>query len=345
MDWKRFYREELARPEGRQAALDAIERHAGGDPVIRTALRAGGWASFPHVTLRDSAEPMARVAQSILACGRPKVLALGVLHGGTMPMPLREDWAAMNGASARAEALFPRFAGAFFARGATQTPFGPIADAMTPAGAEFIREDPALLGGEFSLDLFLALLAAAAQARGVSPPAVTRLFVGATRSPGGSFQVAQALAQEIRTLVDGDTVCVATGDLAHIGHGYSTPAETADLPTDRQALETMLLPRLREMHEAALARRDFATAWAIGTRCRSDQRHLLPVIAEWVGPSAGFELLSFKLSDYAAINGMPPPCFVAAALGVFRQGLTRAGPPLPAPAALRDVGSRSPRTR
>lgn len=323
MDWKRFYGEQLARPDGRKAALDAVEHHAGGDPVIQQALLAGGCATFPHVTLRDSAAPIARVVQSILECGKPRVMALGVLHGGTLPMHHREAWAALNNASISAEEVFPRFAGAFVERGVTPTPFGPIADAAVPAGAEFIREDPSLLSGEFSLDLFLALLAAAAQVRGVRPPAVTRLYVSATRSPDGRFHVAQALAQEIRRLIDDDdTVCVATGDLAHIGHGYSTAAEVAALTSDVHALEAMLLPQLQAMNDAAVARRDFATAWAIGTRCRSDQRHLLPVIADLVGPRAAFDLLSFRLSDYAAINGMPPPCCVAAALGVFRpQGI------------------------
>jgi hypothetical protein len=45
---------------------------------------------------------------------------------------------------------------------------------------------------------------------------------------------------------------------------------------------------------------------------------MLPVIAELVGRKATAQLLSFRLADYARINGVPPPCFVGAALGVFR---------------------------
>lgn len=326
MDWKRFYADELAQAWGRRAALDAVRRHAGGDAAVRAALLAGGWASFPHVTLRDSAEPIARVAQSIIASGKQRVVALGVLHGGTLPAGLREAWMALSGDASLARAAFPRFAGAFFARGEIATPFGPIAEGVLPARAEFIREDAALLEGEFSLDLFLAVLAAAAQQQGVRPPAVTRLFVCAVRSPDGSFQLAQELAGEVSALVDADTACVTTGDLAHVGHGYTAASETAALPADRQVLEAMLRAGIHQQHEAALTRRDFEAAWATGTRWRNDQRHLLPVLAELVGPGARFELLSFSLSDYSRVNGEAPPCFVAAALGLFhRAGASTAG--------------------
>ena len=319
MDWKRYYAEELGQPWGRKAAWDAVTRHAGGDRALQAALRAGAWVSFPHVTLRDSAEPLARLAQSIIESGKKRVVALGVLHGGTLPAAYRDAWAALSAESSQAQAVFPRFAGAFFVRGAAATPFGPVDEGALPMQTESVREDAAILEAEFSLDLFLALLAAAAQLRGVRPPAVTRLFVGAVRSPGGSFQLAQTLAREIGALVDEDTACVATGDLAHLGHGYTAASDVAALPDDRRALEAVVRASIDEQCDAALTRGDFAAAWAVGTRWRNDQRHMLPVIAELVGPKARFELLSLDLSDYSQINGVQPPCFVASALGVFHR--------------------------
>lgn len=318
MDWKRFYAEELALPSGHRAVLDAVERHAPGDAAIAGALVAGALASFPHVTLRDSADPIARLAQSILETGKEHVLALGVLHGGTMPKVYREGWSALQCGLPEAEKVFPRFAGAFFSHGDATTPFGPIEEGPLPPPTEFMREDAALLAGEFSLDLFAALLAAAAQVRGVRPPALSRLFVCATRSPRGDFAVAQAVASEMRAVIGSGTVCVATGDLAHVGHGYSSAGEAAGLPDDPGTLEASVRAGIVEQYEAALGRHDFPTAWAIGTRWLNDQRHMLPVIAELARPKATFDLLSLKLSDYADINGMPPPCFVASALGLCR---------------------------
>jgi hypothetical protein len=344
VDWKRFYAAELESPGGQSAVRNAIERHASGDGAIEAALRAGGIVSFPHVTLRDSAGPIARVAQSILQRGARQVVALGVLHGGTLPAAFRATHAAMltdaaaalradsamglntDSAAAVAEGAFRQLGGAFVARGTVVTPFGPVDEGALPAPAEWVRENASLLGGEFSLDLFIALLGAAAQSRGVRPPPVTRVFISATRSPGGSFEVAATLAAALRPVVSADAVCVATGDLVHLGHGYSPAATVAMLPADAATLEATLLPRIAAMHEAALAQHDFAAAWALGTDLMSDQRQMLPVIARLVGPNATAEMLSFRLSDYTRIIGAPPPCFVGAALSVIRP---RADAPLP----------------
>lgn len=320
MDWKRYYAEELASPRGRAAALGALARHGRGDTHVQAVLQAGGVVSFPHVSIHDAADALARVAQSILTMGAARVVALGVLHGGTLPVAWREAHLALQGTGAQAEQAFQQLGGAWIARGAVQTPFGSVDEGALPACAALLREDPALLCNEFSLDLFLALLAAAAQGRGVRPPPVTRLFVSATRRPDGSFQPAGALAQVVGSMVDADTVCVATGDLVHVGNAYTPAAEMAALPADADALQATLLAQIAAMHTAALLQRDQAAAWAIGTRLRSDQRHLLPVIAELLGPSAEAELLSFRLSDYAGINGVPPPSWVAAALVAFRPG-------------------------
>jgi len=89
------------------------------------------------------------------------------------------------------------------------------------------------------------------------------------------------------------------------------------LPADEDGLTAMLGASLRDMHDAALGRHDFETAWDIGTRLRSDQRQILPVIAALLGRGASCEPLALRLSDYAGINDRPRLCFVAAALNLF----------------------------
>lgn len=292
MDWKRFYADELASDAGRRLVEDAVARHAGGDAAVLRTFAARGVVSFPHLQLRDSADPIARVATSIVASGAKRVVALGVLHGGTLPEPFR----ALLAEVPRSDEAFARLGGAFTVDGPN---LGPS-----------VRRDAALLANEFSLDLFDAvLLAAGARVE------VVRLFVGPTRDPRGGFDVAKEIADAVRPLLDAETVCVATGDLVHFGNAYSDGELRMCVGA---AFEDVVRDRVDAMHEAALARRDFAAAYETGTKLRSDQRNILPVIAELLGPGASAETLSFAMSDYAAINGVPPPSLVAAALVAFR---------------------------
>lgn len=321
MDWKRFYAAEIAGAPGRAALLAAVARHAAGDAVVMSALQAGGAVSFPHVSVHDSADALARVAHAVLALGAPRVLALGVLHGGTLPAPFQAAHQALrSGEGAAARQAFEQLGGAFLARGPVHTPFGRVPDGPAPATSAVLRDHPELLAQEFSLDLFLATLAAAAQARGVMPPAVTRVFVSATRDPCGGFDTVAPLAAALRPLLGDGTVLVTTGDVAHIGHGYSPAEQLATLPGDTEVLRQQLLAQVQAVHHAALVQHDQATAWAGGSALQSDQRHLLPLLAQLLGPGASAQTLDFRLSDYAAINGQPAPCWVAAALTVFRAG-------------------------
>lgn len=318
MDWKAFYASELAEPRGREAARAALERHRGGDRRIETALGTGGIASFPHVSIFDAADPIARVIGSIYRMNVKRIVALGVLHRGSLPPSYRQLQIAMLNDTSEGALAFRQFGGAFLGRGKVDTPFGPIEEGPAPLGCAVVRNEPDILPHEFSLDLFLALLAADAQARGVQPPAVTRLYVASTRDPSGGFEHAAVLAQAIGELIDDDdTVCVATGDVVHIGHGYSPPAEVMALPVNAEGLIALIAPKLREMHEAALDKHDFVTAWNIGTQLLSDQRQMLPVIAELLGLGATNEQLHFRLSDYAEINEKAAPCYVGAALNLF----------------------------
>jgi len=317
MDWKRFYATELADARGRDAVAAALASARGGDLRLVAALRAGAIASFPHVTIRDSADLIATVVESLLATRARRVVALGVLHGSVLPAPFNECFSSLRDDTAEGHEAFARLHGAFVDTSAVVTAFGPIDETRSPGLDPLLRDQPAVLRHEFSLDLFLAFLAASASAHGVRPPDVIRVYVSVVRDPTGGYATVRSLATSIGKLLGGDTVCVATGDVAHLGHGYGLDEETARLPSNESELTALLAASLCDMHEAALSRHDFATAWDIGTRLRSDQRQILPVIAELLGPGACCEPLLLRLSDYAGINDRPRPCFVAAALNLF----------------------------
>lgn len=323
MDWKRFYADELSSTFGRAAIAAALARRREGDDAVVTALREGGIVSFPHTTLAGSAEPLARVAASVLASGARRVVALGVLHGGTLPEPWCTDVAELARGSPRAGDLMLRAGGAFVAGGPATTPYGDVPAGPAPISGPFVREGDGVLSNEFSLDLFLAVLAAAARERGAAPPAVTRVFVSVTRGADGSFAPAGEVARSVAPLLSDGAVCVATGDLVHYGNSYSSPEAMHGMPEDADALARHFERRVAAMLAAGLDEEDLARAFEMGTsELRSDQRHLLPVITALLGRGARADVLSFRMSDYAAINGVARPCLVASALVAFRRGRT-----------------------
>jgi len=327
VDWKRFYADELSSDAGRAAIGAALTRRREGDDAVVTALREGGIVSFPHTTLTGSAEPLARVAASVLAAGARRVVALGVLHGGTLPEPWRSDVAELARGTPRAGELLRRVGGAFVAAGPVETPYGAVAAGPPPETGTFVRADDGVLANEFSLDLFLAVLAAAAHDRGVAPPAVTRVYVSVTRDADGSFAAAGEVARSVAPLLLDGAVCVATGDLVHYGNSYTPPEAMRGMPGDAAALTRHFEGRVAAMLAAGVEAGDLARAFEMGTsELRSDQRHLLPVIAALLGPGARADVLSFRMTDYAAINGVAPPCLVASALVAFRRSGTA---PLP----------------
>src|SRR6185436_17621569 len=105
----------------REAVRAALARHQDADAAVAATLRARGCVSFPHTTLFDSAEPIARVAQSIVAMGAQRVVALGVLHGSTLPEPYRVELARFQRGGPDAETAFARLAGAFVNDGPART--------------------------------------------------------------------------------------------------------------------------------------------------------------------------------------------------------------------------------
>lgn len=310
MDWKVWYRVEAESEAGRTAVEAAVAQWSGGDPGIGATLARGGVASFPHTTLRDSAMPLARVATSVVEGGFDRVVALGVLHSSSLPEPER---GLVPAAISGDPAALSRVGGAFVAEGDSVTPFGVVRAGPAPAAGPWARRDGCLVENEFSLDLFLAVLARAAKARGTEAPPVTRLFVGPTVVEGAGGTMAGTVARALRPLLGPRVALVATGDLIHAGHGYSTPEEVAALPADAALLVRQFDATCRQMLEAEFVGEGrVADAIARGIRC--DQRHVLPVLAALLGRGATARIVSFGLTDYGAILGQAPPCVVASAL-------------------------------
>src|SRR5437870_4617649 len=93
IEWKPFYRSELAGSPGREAVTRAVAARLGSgpEPDLVAALQAGGALSFPHTTIVASAEPLARVAHALACGGFERVAALGVFHGGMLAEPERSE--------------------------------------------------------------------------------------------------------------------------------------------------------------------------------------------------------------------------------------------------------------
>jgi hypothetical protein len=322
VDWKPFYGEELESAAGRRAVAAALRGLREAEPALVDTLRNGGVLSFPHTSVHASARPMARVLAALFAARPERILALGVLHGGALPEPfqgLHEDYASWLGGRAvpgpRVEQAFAELGGGFFSPAPLRTSHGQVALAGLPQESAVLRQRSALLAHEFSLDIFLALLAEAPRALGADPIPVLPLYVLLTRDPRGSFATARRLAGELRAWAGGRAAIVATGDLVHHGNAYSTVEEMAGLPVEVGALTGHFRAAVDTALAAALARREYEAFYRASLGAlKNDQRNLVPVIAELLGPGAAHEIVSFTLTDYSAIRGVAPPCVVASAL-------------------------------
>ncbi len=318
MDWKRYYQEE------RQAggAREAIEAWLIADSVVAEAVGRRAVASFPHTALRYAGPAQARVARALYDDrGVERVLALGVLHGGGLDVyrTALDDQASPT----QRAAAFRVVGGAFLPVGrALETTYGSLPGWSPPAEAEEVRRDrDGLLGSEFSLDTFASVLRVAADALGRPPLPLLPLFIGMTRDPvSGSFKVARAVGDWIRSCADASTAVVATGDLVHYGTAYGG-AWAPGSPASRDALEGVLRPDVERALAAAFVDRNWEEAYRLSRdRLGNDQREMLAVVSSYLGPGASASLLSFDLSDYSEILGVAPPCFVASALAEFRHG-------------------------
>ena len=309
VNWKRFYHRELESPRGKRLVERLFCELRGGDHVLLQAIRSRGIISFPHTALGYSGPLIMRTVVSLLrTTGLQRVVALGVLHMGTLPEP----YAGFYGSGGSG---WERLAGGFVpVRPTLTTPFGevPLAGGGVPPP---VQEDRGILGNEFSLDTFLAMYAYAAGRLGMDPPPVLPVYVGLTRDPdSGSFAVAGELARALSDWLGSGTALVTTGDVVHYGRPYGDDPASDELARDVPGLTRHFRTLLVRALELALGERDYAGAYRVLGDLKSDQRHVLPVIAELLGPGAGFRVHDFSLSDYAPIFRVAPPCLVASTL-------------------------------
>jgi len=328
MDWKTFYRDEISSPEGRARIRRSFENLPVYDEEIDRVIRERGVLSFPHTSIFYSGDAIARVVAGLHRNRIDKVIALGVLHGNALPSPYRESYRQyirrMSGAvpaegGEEAWKDFHRLQGAFIRPGAIRTVFGelpcPFLDRIPE---DLVHEDAEVLRNEFSLDLFMDLVAFHGHELGAAPIAVLPLFVGLTRDPGGSYETATRLAACIAHRRDERTAVVATGDLVHYGHAYCASEEMRGLPGDVRSLTPHFLSQVQDTLTLGLSRKDYDAFHHASTRVlKSDQWNVFPVVAELLGAGAEFQILSFALSDYAHILGVAPPCVVASTLAAF----------------------------
>ncbi len=316
MDWKRYYRGELESSEGKRLVEELFHSFNGGDEGLIRVLQEGGVVSFPHTALRYSGPLIMRTVASLLHLPElRRTIALGVLHTGTLPEPYAELYRrAQEGGEG-----WERLAGGFVPPGeAIRTPFGEVPLAHTPVQSP-LQRGGAILAHEFSLDTFFSLYAYAAGKMGMKAPPVLPIYVGMTRNPHtDSFQTAAELARAIAAVAGPGTAVVATGDVVHYGLPYGDHPGSDGLPRDSGGLARHFRTQVERTLKLALAG-DHGAAFALLEKVlKSDQRYLLPVIAELLGTGARFEVLEFELSDYSWILEVAPPCVVASSLIAFR---------------------------
>jgi len=284
-------------------------------------INNGAILSFPHTALHYAALAQSRVVVALYRAGVKRIVALGVLHvwGHTASSSLYRQ--AMNeeeSPSLRRDA-FSALAGAFVPpHPFLQTPFGVIPLVFSPLPkSDIIRQNKQqLLEEEFSLDTFLSLLDYYYLLHNQSLPEIVPLYIGMTRNPlTDSFEIASQIARVIQKLASPETAVVATGDVVHYGTGYSPKEVMSGMPTAKEELEKVFREKIDVILNLVLKHKDYVQAFSeLDQFLNNDQRYLLPVISECVGNNSGYDIISFQLSDYAAINKVYTPCFVASSL-------------------------------
>ena len=313
MDWKRYYEAELRAPGSRERVtrwfLEAD------DPRVSAAIDRRAVLSFPHTFLSAAGPLQARVVTSLYRSGVEQVIALGVLHSGSLPayrLALDEE-----APSVERDRAFSVVRGAFALPGrSNNTPFGDVP--LLPANGPIRTDDSGFLAAEFSLDTFLATMALASRVLDRPPLPVLPLYVGMTRDPiRRSFDVAHDLARWLRGRLGPRTALVTTGDLVHMGAAYGWSSEELDAVSGNGSAGHVLRAQAERMLGQAFGE-DPEKAYQANLReLRNDQREILPVVAEYIGSGAAHEMISFDLSDYAPIFDVEPPCLVASALVAY----------------------------
>ncbi len=324
MDWKRYYRKELATPAIQREIDDRLSVEKG-DDSIDALIAQGSIMSFPHTSAAHAVPLQARVIAALYRLRVKRVIALGVLHTSALPAPYDNyhrmvmDTGRSNNERQRAWASL---------RGAfvpdllkVETAFGKLPlHPFDADGTNLVRVDKVgIMEHEFSLDTFFSLLVRYAQLHAMPPIPVTAVYVGMTREPvSGSFTDATELADLLCTLRAPDTAIVTTGDIVHYGTAYTPVEKMEGRSTDARELEAFFKSQCEEALALALTDQNFDGAFTRSIEVlRNDQRYILPVVTAYLGVDAGFRILSFSLSDYATILSVSPPCFVASALVAF----------------------------
>ncbi len=326
MEWKTYYRDEFSLPKAGPFLDRLFESHTA-DPALDARVKRGSILSFPHTSLFYGGDAQARVVCALYRLKVQRIIALGVFHVWGLPATrdlYRQAMDPRTDSSCRSEA-FRALRGGFLPRdNRCETPFGPFALGSPGLTVPDLlrREDAGLLDQEYSLDTFLALLALYDIKHDVPAPEVVLVYIGMTRDPlDGSFDTARDLAALLDNLRDTGTAFVATGDVTHYGTGYTPDDLLRGRPSDPQQLRDLLEAEVREALGLVIHDRDHARAFPILDRqLNNDQRYLLPVISELLGPESHAQILDFQLSDYTAINHVPPPCFVTSSLVAHSSG-------------------------
>lgn len=317
MDWKTYYRKELTSAGSRSRLCEWLEEDP--DERIATGLGRGAVISFPHTAIVFAGPLQSAIVSALYRGSIERIVALGVLHSGGLPaycVALDE-----RRPSKERESAFVEVCGGF-GTGARRidTPFGTCPTIAVEPSEPVIRTDSVgILDGEFSLDTFLSIMRLAADVFGTTPIPVECLFIGMTRHPiSGAFEMAPGLAKWLRDRVaDSSTAVVATGDLVHYGTAYGLPEQEAEMVDDRM-LDARFRSELEITLGLAMTREGFQEAYRRSKHVlRNDQREMLPVIAEYLGEGARFEILRFELSDYAGILARPTLNLVASSLVVY----------------------------
>jgi hypothetical protein len=279
--WKPYYRREFDLP-GTADYLEMVFSRAEKAPFLDHFINNGAILSFPHTALHYAALAQSRVVVALYRAGVKRIVALGVLHvwGHTASSSLYRQ--AMNeeeSPSLRRDA-FSALAGAFVPpHPFLQTPFGviPLAFSPLPKNDTICQDRSQLLEEEFSLDTFLSLLNYYYLLHNQSPPEIVPLYIGMTRNPlTNSFETASQIARVIQKIME--------------------------------ELEKVFREEIDVVLNLVLKRKDYVQAFSkLDQLLNNDQRYLLPVISECLGNDAGYDIISFQLSDYAAINKGDPP--------------------------------------
>lgn len=312
MDWKTYYRDELADPVWEARLTEWLEQ--GPDRRVADALAEGGIVSMPHTAAGYSGRMIAGLVSSLYASGTRRVLALGVLHTSMVPQsavardsrrPLGER---REAADALSGVILP-------AETTIDTPYGPLPAWRPAEDPDVVRIDRhGVLSGEFSLDTLAAILSLGARTAGRAPLPLLRAYVGLTRDPiDETFLMADRVADWVRHAWTPGTAVVTTGDLVHFGTAYGMAEDDPRKECHFAVLASLFRDEVWAMLTSGIIRSDEYAYRRGSDDLNSDQREILPILPRLLGEHAGCEILEFSLSDYAGILEAPPPCLVASA--------------------------------